>query len=150
MYIVKFVIWILTAICWMKVFSIANIKGWKAFIPFYCDYTRFGLAEKKWLYFPFLAFSIIEFIANLIYTALIGLNLVDSILDVVSLDLDIQLWFWGRTISMLFVLGIEVIVGILTARNFGKAPLFGIGIAILPIVFAPILAFDNSTYKGTK
>lgn len=150
MYIVKLILWFLTAFCWWKIFEKAGIKGWKAFIPFYCDYTRFGLAEKKWLYFPFLALSILEGIVNLVYSALAALDLADSLLEDVNLELDLQFLFWGRLLLTLFVLGIELMIGILIARKFAKAPIFGVGLDILPVVFAPILAFDKSVYMDKK
>ena len=150
MFIVKFILWILTAFCWWKIFEKAQIKGWKAFIPFYCDYTRFGLANKKWLYFPFLILSIIEGVANIVYSALAALDLADSLLENVSLDMDLQFLFWTRIILTIIVVTIEIMVGIIIARKYGKEPLFGIGLGILPVVFAPILAFDRSVYHEEK
>lgn len=150
MFIVKFILWILTAFCWWKIFEKAQIKGWKAFIPFYCDYTRFGLANKKWLYFPFLILSIIEGVVNIVYSALAALDLADSLLENVSLDMDLQFLFWTRIILTIIVVTIEIMVGIIIARKYGKEPLFGIGLGILPVVFAPILAFDRSVYHEEK
>ena len=150
MFIVKFILWILTAFCWWKIFEKAQIKGWKAFIPFYCDYTRFGLANKKWLYFPFLILSIIEEVVNIVYSALAALDLADSLLENVSLDMDLQFLFWTRIILTIIVVTIEIMVGIIIARKYGKEPLFGIGLGILPVVFAPILAFDRSVYHEEK
>ncbi|MBE5887538.1 MAG: hypothetical protein E7283_01740 [Lachnospiraceae bacterium] len=150
MFIVKFILWILTAFCWWKIFEKAQIKGWKAFIPFYCDYTRFGLANKKWLYFPFLILSIIEGVVNIVYSALAALDLADSLLENVSLNMDLQFLFWTRIILTIIVVTIEIMVGIIIARKYGKEPLFGIGLGILPVVFAPILAFDRSVYHEEK
>lgn len=150
MFIVKFILWILTAFCWWKIFEKAQIKGWKAFIPFYCDYTRFGLANKKWLYFPFLILSIIEGVVNIVYSALAALDLADSLLENVSLDMDLQFLFWTRIILTIIVVTIEIMVGIIIAKKYGKEPLFGIGLGILPVVFAPILAFDRSVYHEEK
>lgn len=150
MFIVKFILWILTAFCWWKIFEKAQIKGWKAFIPFYCDYTRFGLANKKWLYFPFLILSIIEGVVNIVYSALAALDLADSLLENVSLDMDLQFLFCSRIILTIIVVTIEIMVGIIIARKYGKEPLFGIGLGILPVVFAPILAFDRSVYHEEK
>ena len=150
MFVVKFIIWILTAICWWKIFEKAHIKGWKAFIPFYCDYTRFGVADKKWLYFPFLIISVIGFVVNIVYSALAALDLADLILGEVSLETDLQFWFWSSLVLTFIVLGIEISIGILLAGKFQKEPIFGVGLGILPIVFAPILAFDRSVYVDNK
>ena len=150
MYIVKLILWILTAFCWWKIFEKAGEKGWKAFVPFYCDYTRFGLAEKKWIYFPFLGLSLIEAIVNVVYSALAALNLADSLLENVNLELDLQVLFWARLIVTFLVLAIEIMIGILIARRFQKEPIFGVGLGILPVVFTPILAFDRSVYDDKK
>jgi hypothetical protein len=34
------------------------------------------------------------------------------------------------------------------ANNFGKGAGFGIGLAFLPMIFYPILAFGDATYGG--
>lgn len=34
------------------------------------------------------------------------------------------------------------------AKAFGKGPGFIVGLILLPVVFFPILAFDNSTYQS--
>lgn len=150
MFVVKLILWFLTAFCWWKVFEKAKIKGWKAFIPFYCDYTRFKLAEKNVLYIPFLLFSIIEGVLNLVYSALAVLDLADTIFNEIDLGLDLQFLFWCRMFFTILVLAIEIMIGILISRKFGKEPIFGVGLGILPFVFAPVLAFDYSKYIDTK
>jgi hypothetical protein len=45
-----------------------------------------------------------------------------------------------------FVVAIMVAIGV--AENFGKSAGFGIGLAFLPIIFYPILAFGSATYGG--
>ena len=43
---------------------------------------------------------------------------------------------------------IGIIVAIDVAKNFGKGPGFGIGLALLSIVFYPILAFGDAQYQA--
>ena len=108
------------------------------------------MADKKWLYFPFLIISVIGFVANIVYSALAALDLANLILGEVSLETDLQFWFWSSLVLTFIVLGIEISIGILLAGKFQKEPIFGVGLGILPIVFAPILAFDRSVYVDNK
>jgi len=43
---------------------------------------------------------------------------------------------------------IPILVSIAIAENFGKGAGFGIGLAFLPIIFYPILAFGDAQYSG--
>lgn len=150
MYVIRLIFWILISFCWMKILTKTGQKGWKAFIPFYRDYMRFGVAGKKWLYFPSLFLSVLKTAAQLIYSALAALNLADSLLEDIRLDLDISFFFWLKLIFTLSVFAIEIWIGIRTAQRFNKTRNFGIGLGILPVIFAPILAFDDSVYCENK
>ncbi len=43
---------------------------------------------------------------------------------------------------------IAIVVAIAIAEQFGKGPGFGVGLALLGIVFYPILAFSDASYVG--
>lgn len=43
---------------------------------------------------------------------------------------------------------IMILVNIAVAENFGKGAGFGLGLAFLPIIFFPILAFSDAKYYG--
>ncbi len=45
---------------------------------------------------------------------------------------------------------VSIIVGIELAKTFGKGTGFGIGLALLSIIFYPILAFGNAQYIGVQ
>ena len=45
---------------------------------------------------------------------------------------------------------LTVIVAIDLAKSFGRGALLGVGVALLPLVFAPILAFGASEYRGPR
>lgn len=55
-------------------------------------------------------------------------------------------------IILLFVPIVNFIVAIILcidmAKSFGKDTLYGIGMAILGIIFIPMLAFGSATYQG--
>ncbi len=42
---------------------------------------------------------------------------------------------------------ISVIVHVELAERFGKHPLFGLGMALFPVIFVPILGFGKATYR---
>ncbi len=144
--IMELILWVLMALCWCKIFDKANIDGWKSFIPFYSDYVRFGIAGIKSLYIPFLILSVLYTGVNIVYTALSALNLADSLLENVDMGMDLQVFFWANLLLILFVRGLQIVMGILLVRKFEKSAWFGLGLALVPIVFVPILAFGNSKY----
>ena len=43
---------------------------------------------------------------------------------------------------------IPILVSIAIAEKFGKGAGFGIGLALLPVIFYPILAFSDAQYSG--
>jgi len=57
-----------------------------------------------------------------------------------------------------FILTFIPVVGIITlilvfmevAKRFGKSALFGVGLALLPFIFFPILAFGDAKYEGAS
>jgi len=146
MTIVKILMWFFTAICWWKIFEKANIKGWKAIVPFYSDFVKFGMADKKWWYIPFLFLSIFETVVSFLYSALKAMELADSLIENINIIGDLTILFWTRNILSILVFAISVYVGIVIAGKFGKSKVFGAGLGIIPIVFAPVIAFDKSKY----
>ena len=147
MTIVKVLMWIVTAVCWWRIFEKAGIEGWKAIIPFYSDFVRFGMANKKWWYIPYLILSMFETVVGFIYGALKAVELADTLIEEIDIIGDLSTLFWTRNILSLLVFAISVHVGIVIADKFGKSKVFGAGLGIIPIVFAPVIAFDKSKYK---
>ena len=41
-----------------------------------------------------------------------------------------------------------IIIGVDLAKSFGRGTGFGVGLALLGFIFAPILGFGSDTYKG--
>ena len=142
--IIKMISWIFLAICWWKVFEKADIKGWKAIIPFYGDYTKFKLGDKSLLYIPYLILVLIEAVVSFIYSALWALDLID-INNQLDMGVDLGVLNMVRWIMMIALLVIDFLVGMKIAVKFGKNKWFGIGLGVIPIVFVPILVFGKST-----
>lgn len=55
-------------------------------------------------------------------------------------------------ILLLFIPLVNLVIGIViaieVAKNFGKSSGFGIGLALLPFIFYPILAWGDAQYAG--
>ena len=68
---------------------------------------------------------------------------------VVSLEVArLPLWYLLLFFIPVVNLVAWVLVGIATARNFGKGVGFGLGLTFLPFVFYPILAFGSASYDN--
>ena len=58
-------------------------------------------------------------------------------------------WWWILLMLIPFVnFIIAIILGIDIAKSFGKGAGFGIGLALLGIIFLPILGFGSAQYQG--
>jgi hypothetical protein len=58
-------------------------------------------------------------------------------------------WWWVVLLLTPYVGAVfMIVVAIDLARNFGRGAGFGVGLAFLPMMFFPILAFGESRYLG--
>ena len=145
--------WFLTALAWYKVYGKMGIKPWKAFIVFYEEYVRFRLVGHGRLYIPYLILSVISGIVNFVYTALLALEGVSSVLDSLAggefaLETDLTVLFWINLIFMLVVYLIRFMIFSILAQAFGKDKRFAIGLTLVPIIFVYILAFGNAKFDS--
>ena len=68
---------------------------------------------------------------------------------IVFLDIAGKPWWWLFLFCIPVVnFVIAILVAISLAQNFGKSAGFGVGLALLGIVFYPILAFGDAQYQG--
>lgn len=147
--ILSIVTWAFTALCWWKVFTKANIAGWKAIIPFYCDYNRFKLGGKKNWYFPYLFLTIAKQIYSIVALIILFVNVIEFLQNGVfdGAGLEMKSVSWG----LLFLIMIfDVYIGIHIAQRFHKSNAFGVGLGLIPIVFVPVLAFGKAEYEGKE
>ena len=57
-------------------------------------------------------------------------------------------WFVLFLIPMVNVVA-AIMVDIAVAEKFGKDTLYGVGMALLPFIFFPLLGFSDAQYQGT-
>ncbi len=68
---------------------------------------------------------------------------------VVMLEIVGRPWWWVLLFFIPLVsLVVTIIVSLDVSKSFGHATLFGLGLAFLGFIFAPILAFGSDTYRG--
>ncbi len=123
------VIWILSIVGYWKVFEKAGVAGWKCLIPFYNEFTAYGIAWKPYFY-------IILFVANAVANYL-------NTLDPRTMLMSAIITIFGIVTTI-----IQIIYSIRMSKSFGHGIGFAIGLLILPSIFTIILGFGSSTYKG--
>lgn len=111
-----------------RVFVKADEPGWKIFIPVYGEYMQYKIAGLSKLYWVSLILSIV----------------------VNSLESPDGASTFGSLIAGLGGAIVEVLMCISLAQSFGKSGWFGVGLAFLPMIFFPILAFGSAEYIGEK
>ena len=111
---------ILTLAAAWKVFVKAGHEGWEALLPYHNLVVGLEIAGRPRIWSLFAAFG-----ALLAIVPFIGP----------------LIWFFGG-------IALAVVVAIDFAKSFGKDTGFGVGIALLPFVFLPILAFGDARYLG--
>ena len=144
--ILPYITWILTAVCWWRIFAKANTVGWKALIPFYCDYTRFKIAGQKSWYWGYLLFTIGKAISSITSVIVLIGNIIEFIVNGTfdSSGIEIKATSW---LLSTWIIGFDVYIGTYIAKKFGKSSGFGIGLGLLPVIFAPILAFGKAEFQ---
>lgn len=131
--VIFFLIFLL--ISYIKVFQKAGYSGWCAIIPVYGTIVYLRIAKMSGWYI------ILLFLSGIAVRRFNEMAIEDIMLAKASMGLFI---LWISAILIQIVL--NLIMNINFARSFGKSDGFGVGIAFLPIVFIPILAFGNSEY----
>ena len=59
-------------------------------------------------------------------------------------------WWFLLLLVPLVNLGVWFVLCLDLARSFGKTAGYGVGLALLPFVFHPMLAFGSAQYQGAK
>jgi hypothetical protein len=112
-----------------KVFEKAGKPGWAALIPFYNGWTLAEIGDMSGWWGLVVGLSIIRYD---------DLNAANRTLE------NLVFLFTIIGIAIYFKISINV------AKNFNQSNLFGVFLALIPIVGYPILAFGPSPYKQTR
>lgn len=126
--VVSIIIYIISAIANWKIFTKADVEGWKGLIPFYNGYILYKISWKT-VYF-FLTYI-------LVFAGSIITNLT-SLPTLIALILYIA---WAV---------ISVTEQYKLAKAFGHGIGFTIGLILLNPIFMLILGFDKSEYVGNN
>lgn len=116
------------------IFKKAGTSGWKALVPFYCDYTFYKIAWKRKYFFIMLVLFVI------------GFNLSNP---TIFKNIPVLLSFAGD-ILMFAAAIIDIISIVKLAKAFRKGGGFAVGLILLPFVFYPILGFGSAKYRRRK
>lgn len=118
-----------------KVLEKAGKPGWIALIPFYSNWTLFEISGVNPLFILFNVGGVV-------------LSLIGNVFNIMGRSHEM---FYA--ISLLFSLGssalniIFIVFAIMAALNlakcFGKSSAYGVGLALLPVVFYIMLGFDK-------
>lgn len=77
------------------------------------------------------------------WAAVVPIYNVIVLLQVVERPLWWAIFFFVPLVNLV----VSVVVHVDLAQRFGKPPLFGLGMALFPVIFVPILGFGESRYQ---
>ena len=129
------IIWhVLTMIARWKVFTKANISGWKSLIPFYSDYCTYRIAWNKSMFWVwFVALIVSSYCSG---GSDSGSGLVSTLISILS--------FLSEAVCFV----VHVLVNIKLSQRFGHGIGFGLGLIFLGPIFTLILGLGDSKYLG--
>ena len=104
---------------------------------------------------PICAFVILMIAAMWIIFSKAGRPGWASIVPIYNVIVKLQIigrpWWWTLLLLIPLVnLIVWFIMSLDLAHSFGKSAGYGVGLALLPFIFHPMLAFGSSTYRGAK
>ncbi|MFW5659157.1 MAG: DUF5684 domain-containing protein [Bacteroidota bacterium] len=104
-----------------RVFEKADQPGWAAIIPLYNLWVLVKISGKpRWLIGPLLLILAVPFLAD-------------------------EAWWLLSIVLLAYTMAfIYTCMGV--ARHFKRSSLYGLGLAIIPVVFYPLLGFGDASY----
>lgn len=130
---------VLTIIGYWKVFEKAGKPGWASIVPYYNQWVLFELGN----YPPYLIFISVgaSFLSGIAggFSAFVESNEVFYIPYIIFMGL--------ASLASIAIMVFNILVNLNIAKKFGKSAGYGVGLALLPFVFYPMLGFDkNAVY----
>lgn len=131
--------------CW-KLFEKAGQPGWKALIPVYADYTLYGIAWKKSMFWIVLGIGIATGLITAVLGAISGI-----MMEVSSMGYGIgaaigAIGFLVSIAGAVAGAAMQIVFAVKLSRAFGHGGGFAIGLILLPPVFYLILGLGKSQY----
>ena len=120
-------VYVFQSICMFRIFRKAGTPGWKAFIPLINLVNLWKVMSDTDTFW--------------------GLLLTGGFLLLVSIIVSGTFGFWLMLVALYIYHGFDMYNCQQGAIRFGKPLSFSIGLALLPFIFYPILAFDDSVYQ---
>lgn len=125
--LVAWIAWFfVSALGYRKMFIKAGQAGWKAFIPYYRSYIRFGFAWNTNMFWPFLVTILV---CQFMPTNAIALKIVTLVCAIIGVVLSIKL-------------------DIRVAKSFGKGAGWGVLLCFFPFIVSLILGYGKAEYIG--
>ena len=130
------VFYVLMVVAFWKIFTKMGEKGWKSLIPFYNMYILFKRCYNSKKFWQYLIATIIYIVADVV----LYIAVKDSILYNCSAIIELIALIWCIVILILLYHNVS--------KSFGHGAGFTVGLVLLEFIFALILAFGSSEYKG--
>jgi|SRR5687767_11680879 len=119
---------LVTLVSTWRIFVKAGRPGWQAIVPVYNVFITFRIADlPMWQ-------------AGTLVALVVARMVVESVLGFSGGGLIVSLVFPAASAGLWFVACLGV------ASKFGKGTGFAVGMAVLPFIFYPILAFGSARY----
>jgi len=144
--LIGFILWVLLVVAHWRMFVKAGEAGWKAIVPFYCDYTMYKLTWNTNMFWFSLIFTLLAFFT----TAFSGTYAVSANGQIIIQDGGNFLFDILSFIASIGTLFFTVMLSLKTALAYGKGTLYAIGLVLLPNVFTLIIAFGDARYRGPQ
>lgn len=126
---------LITLIATWKIFKKAGTGGWKALIPFYCDYSLIKISWKKKYFWWMMALA---FASGIVGGLALNFPEYTALIWVIEWALFIP--------AIVIALKSEFKL----AKAFGKGGGFAVGMILLPWIFYPILGFGKAKFRRRK
>ena len=127
-----------------KIFKKAGKPGWYGIIPFYNMFVLANIGDTN-IIWPIvsIALPVLSFIMSFAFSFgmeifKINYNVAEPIFSLITL------------LFSILSLVANLIMMINLAKKFDKDTVYGVGMALIPVVFLTILAFDKSKYNSTS
>ena len=144
-FVVALMLLILRLIAHWKLFQKAGQPGWKALIPVYSEYTLYGIAWKKSMFWVAFAVELVSSIpGSILSSAFTQMSVAGgvSVANVAGTAVGVLLLIACIVVNMV----IQIMLSVHLSRSFGHGGGYAVGLILLPDIFMLILGLGTSQY----